>query len=64
MGPMQEEWGLSIQHVVCHSMRDAAGILDATAIPTMGDGVVAPNYGQPISIKLAPHPVVKNWVME
>ena len=21
MGPMQEEWGLSIQHVVCHSMR-------------------------------------------
>ena len=47
MGPKQEEWGLSIQHVVCHSMRDAASILDATAIPTMGDGVVAPNYGQP-----------------
>ena len=47
MGPMQEEWGLSIQHVVCHSMRDAAGILDATAIPTMGDGLVAPRYGQP-----------------
>ena len=42
MGPNQEEWGLSIQHVVCHSMRDTAGILDATAIPTMGDGVVAP----------------------
>ena len=47
MGPNQEEWGLSIQHVVCHSMRDAAGILDATAIPTMGDGVVAPPHGQP-----------------
>ena len=47
MGPMQEEWGLSIQHVVCHSMRDAAGILDATAIPTMGDGLVAPRYRQP-----------------
>ena len=47
MGPKQEEWGLSIQHVVCHSMRDAAGILDATAIPTMGDGVVAPPHGQP-----------------
>ena len=47
MGPMQEEWGLSIQHVVCHSMRDAAGILDATAISTMGDGVVAPTHGQP-----------------
>jgi len=46
MGPMQEEWGLSIQHVVCHSMRDAASILDATAIPTMGDGLVAPRYGQ------------------
>ena len=47
MGPLQEEWGLSIQHVVSHSMRDAAAILDATALPTMGDGVVAPTHGQP-----------------
>ena len=31
MGPMQDEWGNSVQHVVCHSLRDAAAILDATA---------------------------------
>ena len=40
MGPLQEEWGLSIQHVVSHSIRDSAAILDATALPTLGDGVV------------------------
>ncbi|HBM56652.1 MAG TPA: amidase, partial [Acidimicrobiaceae bacterium] len=33
MGPVKEEWGLSVQHVVCHTMRDSAAILDATAIP-------------------------------
>ncbi|MDG1844972.1 MAG: amidase [Acidimicrobiales bacterium] len=47
MGPIQDEWGLSIQHVVSHSVRDSAAILDATAIPTLGDGVVAPTTGQP-----------------
>ena len=47
MGPMQDEWGQSVQHVVCHTMRDCAAILDATAFPFPGDGVVAPTTGQP-----------------
>jgi amidase len=47
MGPLQEEWGLSVQHVVCHTVRDCAGILDATAYPFPGDGVVAPRPGRP-----------------
>jgi len=42
MGPHQEEWNTSVQHVVCHTMRDAANILDVSARPTAGDGVVAP----------------------
>jgi len=49
MGPVKEEWGVSVQHVVCHTMRDCAGILDATAIPFLGDGVVAPDHGRPYS---------------
>ncbi|MDH4171188.1 MAG: amidase [Acidimicrobiia bacterium] len=47
MGPLQDEWGNSVQHVVSHSVRDTAAILDATAYPFPGDGVVAPTIGQP-----------------
>ena len=47
MGPMQDEWSQSAQHVVSHTVRDTADILDITAIPTLGDGVVAPPTGQP-----------------
>ena len=47
MGPLQDEWGLSVQHVVCHTVRDAAAILDVSAIPTLGDGVIAPDHGRP-----------------
>jgi len=47
MGPVKEEWGVSVQHVVCHTMRDCAAILDATAIPFLGDGVIAPDHGRP-----------------
>jgi len=42
MGPHQDEWGQSVQHVVCHTIRDSAAILDATAGPMPGDGVIAP----------------------
>ena len=42
MGPLSEEWGNSVQHVVCHTVRDSAAILDATAYPFPGDGVIAP----------------------
>jgi len=49
MGPLQDEWGFSVQHVVTHSVRDSAGILEATAHPFPGDGVVAPDHGRPYS---------------
>ncbi|MEM9606968.1 MAG: amidase [Actinomycetota bacterium] len=47
MGPLQEEWSVSVQHVVCHTVRDCAGILDITAIPFPGDGVIAPPPARP-----------------
>jgi len=47
MGPMQDEWGLSVQHVVCHTVRDCAGLLDISARPFPGDGVIAPAPDRP-----------------
>ena len=47
MGPDKEEWGVSIQHVVSHTVRDTSAILDATAINFPGDGVFAPEFGRP-----------------
>ncbi len=47
MGPLRDEWGVSVQHVVCHSVRDCAAILDATWAPFPGDGVVAPAPERP-----------------
>ncbi|MEO1061296.1 MAG: amidase [Actinomycetota bacterium] len=49
MGPLQEEWSVSVQHVVCHTVRDCAGILDATARPFPGDGVIAPPPSRPFA---------------
>ena len=42
MGPHMDEWGNSVQHVVCHTVRDSAAILDATMGARAGDGVIAP----------------------
>ncbi len=56
MGPVKEEWGVSVQHVVCHTMRDCAAILDATAIPFAGDGVVAPDHGRPYADRVEAAP--------
>lgn len=47
MGPSQDEWTTSVQHVVSHTVRDTAAILDVSAIATLGDGVVAPDHGRP-----------------
>jgi len=47
MGPDKEEWGVSIQHVVSHTVRDTSAILDATARNFPGDGVFAPEFGRP-----------------
>jgi len=42
MGPLRDEWGVSVQHVVSHTVRDTAAVLDATWRPFSGDGVIAP----------------------
>lgn len=47
MGPAGEEWGLSIQHVVTKSVRDAAAMLDVSSVHSPGDGVVAPANPRP-----------------
>jgi amidase len=42
MGPFQDEWGVSVQHVVSLSVRDSAIALDASCAPFATDGVIAP----------------------
>jgi amidase len=42
MGPLSEEWGVSVQHVVSVTVRDTAALLDISAGPFVGDGVIAP----------------------
>ena len=54
-GP-KEEWSFSCQHVVTHTMRDTAAILDACAIPFPGDGVVAPDHGRPYAERVGADP--------
>ena len=49
MGPHQDEWGNSVQHAVCHTVRDSAAILDVTAEPFVGDGVIAPRSLRPLA---------------
>jgi amidase len=47
MGPLSEEWGVSVQHVVSTTVRDTAALLDVSAGPFVGDGVVAPAPSRP-----------------
>jgi amidase len=54
-GP-KEEWSFSCQHVVTHTMRDTAAILDVCAIPFPGDGVVAPDHGRPYAKQVGTDP--------
>ena len=56
MGPHMDEWGNSVQHVVCHSVRDSAAILDATHGSRPGDGVIAPAPTEPYSETLRRDP--------
>lgn len=56
MGPQQDEWGNSVQHVVSHTVRDSAAILDATATPFPGDGVVAPRPERPFADYVGSNP--------
>lgn len=47
MGPLQDEWGVSVQHVVSVNVRDTAALLDVSAFPFPGDAVVAPSPTRP-----------------
>ncbi|HUP87494.1 MAG TPA: amidase [Acidimicrobiales bacterium] len=47
MGPDRDESALSVNHVVTRSVRDCAGILDATAGPGPGDMAMAPPPRRP-----------------
>jgi amidase len=47
MGPLGDEWGVSVQHVVSVTVRDTAALLDVSAGYFVGDGVVAPAPNRP-----------------
>lgn len=49
MGPLGDEWGVSVQHVVSATVRDTAALLDISAGPFVGDGVVAPSPARPFA---------------
>jgi amidase len=42
MGPLSDEWGVSVQHVVSTTVRDTAVLLDISSGPCTGDAVIAP----------------------
>ena len=42
LGPFRSEAALGVEHVVTHTVRDSAALLDATHGPGVGDSVIAP----------------------
>ena len=52
MGPLSDEWGVSVQHVVSVTVRDTAAILDASSGPFVGDGVIAPAPSRPFAAEV------------
>ena len=49
MGPLSDEWGVSVQHVVSVTVRDSAAILDVSSGAFPGDAVIAPLPSRPFS---------------
>jgi amidase len=47
MGPDRDESGVSVGHVISRTVRDSAGVLDATHGPGPGDMVIAPAPARP-----------------
>ena len=43
LGPFRSETALGVEHVVCRTVRDTAGLLDATHGPGIGDTIIAPS---------------------
>ena len=56
MGPLHDEWGVSVQHVVAISMRDCAAALDVSAVRFPGDGVHAPGPQRPYAHEIGADP--------
>jgi amidase len=56
MGPLIEEGGLSVQHVVSRTVRDCAAFLDVSAVPFPGDGVIAPPPARPFAREVGTDP--------
>jgi amidase len=52
MGPLGDEWGVSVQHVVSTTVRDTAALLDVSAGYCVGDGVVAPAPSRPFTAEV------------
>lgn len=59
MGPFGDEWGVSVQHIVSHTVRDTAAILDISSVHSPGDGVIAPGPTRPYAddVGLEPGPL-------
>lgn len=47
VGPLRDETGLGVEHVVARSVRDSAALLDCTHGPGIGDSVIAPAPSRP-----------------
>jgi amidase len=56
MGPLRDEWGVSVQHAVTHTVRDTAAILDVSWPPFPGDGVIAPPPVRPYADEVGAEP--------
>jgi len=46
-GPVEDESGLSVVHVLARTVRDTAALLDVQAVPFPGDTVIAPRPERP-----------------
>lgn len=55
-GPLSEEWGFSVPHVLCRSVRDCAALLDVEAVWFPGDGIKLPLPERPYA-EIASEPV-------
>jgi amidase len=64
MGPMRDEWGVSVQHVVSHSVRDTAAVLDVAWPPFAGDGVIAPAPARPFAEELGGDRLLRIGVLD
>ena len=56
MGPDRDESGVSVGHVISRSVRDSAGVLDATHGPGPGDMVIAPAPTRPYAEEVGADP--------